>query len=54
MCVCGYGDVVILPPDSELIYGIDLDGKGQVKRGEGGCAKDKDKWCVCCPGCGFI
>lgn len=26
-----YGDVVILQADSQLIYGIDLDGEGQAE-----------------------
>lgn len=33
-CMCVYGDVVILQPDSLLIYGIDLDGDGQAEREE--------------------
>ena len=34
--MCVYGDVVILQPDSWLIYGIDLDGEGQAQNGKGG------------------
>lgn len=30
-----YDDVVILQPDSLLIYGIDLDGEGQEHGGKG-------------------
>ena len=48
VCVCVYGDVVILQPDSYLIYGIDLEGEGQVERGQGGCEQKRTiSGCAC-------